>query len=50
MKVGGLKTVQNDQIFNADSNEITRPGPRLMNAIQALFDFVYGEEAEAPAA
>ena len=45
-----LKAVQNDQIFNADSNEITRPGPRLMNAIQALYDFVYGEEAEAPAA
>ena len=45
-----LKAVQNDQIFNADSNEITRPGPRLMNAIQALYDFVYGEEAEVPAA
>lgn len=46
-----LKAVQNDQIFNADSNEITRPGPRLMNAVIALFDFVYGAETEeAPAA
>lgn len=46
-----LKAVQNNQIFNADSNEITRPGPRLMNAVQALYDFVYGAEAEeAPAA
>ena len=45
-----LKAVQNNQIFNADNNEITRPGPRLMNAIQALYDFVYGTAEEAPAA
>ena len=45
-----LKAVQNNQIFNADSNEITRPGPRLMDAVKALFDFVYGAAEEAPAA
>ena len=45
-----LNAVQNNRIFNADSNEITRPGPRLMNAVEALYEFVYGEEAEAPAA
>ena len=46
-----LKAVQNNQIFNADSNEITRPGPRLMNAVVALFEFVYGTKTEeAPAA
>ena len=45
-----LKAVQNNQIFNADSNEITRPGPRLMNAVEALYEFVYGAEEEAPAA
>ncbi len=46
-----LKAVQNNQIFNADSNEITRPGPRLMDAVEALYEFVYGTEAEeAPAA
>ena len=45
-----LKAVQNGQIFNADSNEITRPGPRLMNAVRALYDFVYGAAEEAPAA
>ncbi len=45
-----LKAVQNGQIFNADSNEITRPGPRLMDAVKALFDFVYGTAEEAPAA
>ena len=45
-----LKAVQNNRIFNADSNEITRPGPRLMNAVEALYEFVYGAEEEAPAA
>ena len=45
-----LKAVQNGKIFNADSNEITRPGPRLMDAVKALFDFVYGAAEEAPAA
>ena len=45
-----LKAVQNGKIFNADSNEITRPGPRLMDAVKALFDFVYGAAEEDPAA
>ena len=45
-----LKAVQNNQIFNADSNEITRPGPRLMDAVKALYDFVYGAAEEVPAA
>ncbi|MBQ9264713.1 MAG: ABC transporter substrate-binding protein [Clostridia bacterium] len=42
----GLKAVQNGGVFNADSNEITRPGPRLMNAVQALYDFISAPEAE----
>ena len=45
-----LKAVQNNQVFNADSNAITRPGPRLMDAVNALYDFVYGTAEEAPAA
>ena len=45
-----LKAVQNDDILNADSNEISRPGPRLQDAAQTIYDFVYGEAAEAPAA
>lgn len=46
-----LKAVQNDQIFNADQNAITRPGPRLVDAVVSLYEFVYGAEAEeAPAA
>lgn len=45
-----LKAVQNDAVFNADSNEVSRPGPRLMDAAEALFEFVYGAEEEVPAA
>ena len=39
----GLKAVQNDAIFNADSNEVSRPGPRLKDAAEALYTFVTGE-------
>ena len=35
-----LKAVQNDDILNADSNEISRPGPRLVDAAQTLFSFI----------
>lgn len=45
-----LKAVQNDAIFNADSNEVSRPGPRLKDAAEALYTFVTGEEAMTPAA
>ncbi len=45
-----LKAVQNDDILNADSNEISRPGPRLMDAAETIYEFVYGEAAQEPAA
>lgn len=45
-----LKAVQNDAIFNADSNEVSRPGPRLKDVAEALYTFVTGEEALTPAA
>ena len=45
-----LKAVQNDAIFNADSNEVSRPGPRRKDAAEALYTFVTGEEALTPAA
>ena len=45
-----LKAVQNGDILNADSNEISRPGPRLKDAAETLFHFVYGAEEEVPAA
>ena len=47
----GLTAVVNNQVFNADSNAITRPGPRLMDAVIALFDFISAPaDAEVPAA
>ena len=46
-----LHAVQNNQIFNADSNAITRPGPRLMDAAEALFEFISTPaDEEVPAA
>lgn len=38
-----LKAVANGHVFNADSDEISRPGPRLADAAEALCEFVYGE-------
>ncbi len=45
-----LKAVKNDAILNADSNEISLPGPRLVDAAQMLFQFVYEPETLVPAA
>lgn len=38
-----LKAIQNKTVFNADSNEISRPGPRLTDAAQTLYNFFYGK-------
>ncbi|GHU73273.1 ABC transporter substrate-binding protein [Clostridia bacterium] len=46
----GLKAVKNGGVFNANSDEISRPGPRLMDAVWALYDFIYGADELAPAA
>jgi len=46
----GMKAIQQNQVFNADSNAITRPGPRLMEAVQALYDFISAPAEEVPAA
>jgi iron complex transport system substrate-binding protein len=45
-----LKALKNDAIFNADSDSFARPGPRLLDAAQSLYDFVYGTQAENNAA
>lgn len=39
----GLKAVQNGSVYNADSNAVSRPGPRLKDAAVELYNFVYGE-------
>jgi iron complex transport system substrate-binding protein len=37
----GINAVKNAAVYNADSNEITRPGPRLVDAAKALYSFIY---------
>ena len=39
-----IKAVANAAVYNADSYEMTRPGPRLKNAAIALYEFLYGTE------
>ena len=39
-----LKAIRNDSVFNANSDEFARPGPRLLDAARSLSDFVYGGE------
>jgi iron complex transport system substrate-binding protein len=39
-----LKAVQNGGILGVSSDEITRPGPRLVDAAYALYRFVYNEK------
>jgi len=46
-----IAAVQNGDVFMADNDQFTRPAPRLADAAEALYEFVYGaEEAEVPAA
>lgn len=46
-----LTAVKNGAIFNADSDSISRPGPRLAVAAEELYQFVYGgENAQSSAA
>lgn len=46
----GLKAVTNGDVLNADSNAVSRPGPRLKDAAIELFNFVNGVTVEEPAA
>lgn len=39
----GMKAIKNSNVVNADTDEISRPGPRLVDAAQAISDFIYGE-------
>ncbi|HPE15658.1 MAG TPA: ABC transporter substrate-binding protein [Oscillospiraceae bacterium] len=45
-----IAAVQSGAVFNADSDQISRPGPRLVEAAEALCDFVYGPDTSAEAA
>ena len=41
-----VNAVKEGQVFNADSNAIARPGPRLKDAAIELYNFINGIEAE----
>ena len=46
-----ISAVKNGRVYNADSNAISRPGPRLKDAAIELYNFLNDAEAEeAPAA
>ena len=45
-----LKAVKNGNVINADSNEISLPGPRLADAAKSLYSFIYEGKALEPAA
>ena len=46
----GMKAIQNGNLLNADSNEISRPGPRLADAVTKLYKFIYESDAADSAA
>lgn len=41
-----LKAVKNDAVYIADSDEITRPGPRIAKAAKDFYSFICGGQAE----
>ena len=46
-----MKAVKENQVYNAESNAISRPGPRLKDAAIELYNFINGiAEEEVPAA
>ena len=46
-----MKAVKDGQVFNADSNALSRPGPRLKDAAVELYNFLNGiAQDEVPAA
>ena len=38
----GVSAIASGNVFNADNNQITRPGPRLADAANALYEFISG--------
>lgn len=38
-----ITAIKKQQVFHGDSDQLTRPGPRLVDGAQALFAYLYGE-------
>lgn len=45
----GVTAIQNAAIYNADNSIMTRPAPRLVDAAEGLYEFLYGTDIEIPA-
>lgn len=45
-----LAAVQESQVLSVPNNELTRPGPRLVEGARMMFEFIYGEAALSAAA
>jgi len=45
-----IEAVKNGNVLNADSNEISRPGPRLKDAALSMYKFLSEKEVVLPAA
>lgn len=39
-----IPAIQQHRVLIADSNTFSRPGPRLVNALESLYEFAYGQE------
>lgn len=39
-----MTAIKEGNVYNANSDQISRPGPRLAEAAKMLYEFVYGEE------
>ena len=42
----GITAIKEKQVFNANSDTITRPGPRLVDAAYEMYEYIYGESVE----
>ncbi len=41
-----VSAVQNGHVYNIDSDSVTRPGPRLVNALKEMAQYIYPEQFE----
>ena len=42
----GITAIKEKQVYNANSDTITRPGPRLVDAAYEMYEYIYGESLE----
>jgi hypothetical protein len=46
----GISAIKNGKVYNVDSDSVSRPGPRLADAVLELYDFFYLEDIQREAA